>query len=341
MPAASNPLMGVQASIFGCLGPELSQSERAFFNVAQPWGFILFARNIVNPDQTRALCDQLRSAVNRDAPILIDQEGGRVQRLTPPHWREWIPPMDETKRVDPDQRARAIWLRYRIIASELHALGIDVNCAPMLDVPTADAHPVIYNRCYGDSAQQVATLGRAVSDALLAGGVLPIIKHIPGHGRGSADSHTELPIVNASAEELQRDCAPFRALADLPIAMSAHVLYPAWDAHLPATLSPFIINLIRNDIGFDGLLISDDISMQALQGSYQTRSRNALDAGCDMILHCNGDPDEMEAIAHTAPQLKGDALRRALAAQQMRNNLQEFDIEHGVAAYNRLLKGTN
>lgn len=330
-----------KAMIFGCLDTQLNTTEARFFQQAQPWGFILFSRNIETPAQLSALCDQLRNAVGRDAPILIDQEGGRVQRLGAPHWQEWIPPLEQNQRVAPNQRSRAMWLRYRLIAAELRALGIDVNCAPMLDVPNAQTHPIIHNRCYSDDADEIATLGRAVGDGLLAGGVLPIMKHIPGHGRGCADSHIELPIVTASAAELEIDLAPFRALRDLPMAMSAHILYPAWDKNRPATLSAPIIQMIRNDIGFDGLLMTDDLSMQALGGSYESRTRDALEAGCDIILHCNGKMEEMKAIAANTTDLRDDALRRADAALSLRDTIIPLDKDEALVQYISLLRGAD
>lgn len=304
-----------RAAIFGCLGPVLSDDERAFFADANPWGFILFSRNIENPEQLRALTGALRDAVGRDAPILIDQEGGRVARLRPPQWRDWMPPLDQMAIVARENRRRAMALRYRIIADELRAVGIDVNCAPMLDVATDASHDIIRNRCYSDDPETVADIGRAVADGLLAGGVLPIIKHIPGHGRAGMDSHLDLPVVDADAATLAAtDFLPFARLADLPMAMTAHIVYPALDAEACATLSPHVIGLIRQEIGFDGLLMTDDLSMQALSGDFGARARGALAAGCDLILHCNGDPAEMTEILAETPALQGDALRRADAA---------------------------
>ncbi len=316
------------AAIFGCLATRLSPQEFAFFRDAAPWGFILFARNIENPAQIRALCAELRESVGRHAPILIDQEGGRVARLTAPLWREWLPPLAQMERGENLATARqAMALRYRLIAAELTDLGIDVNCAPMLDVPTANAHDIILNRCYGRDADTVAEIGRAVADSLLAGGVLPIIKHIPGHGRATLDSHLELPRVDASVADLQTDFTPFRRLSDLPMAMTAHILYPALDSEECATFSVPIIRMIRDDIGFDGLLMSDDLSMKALAGGFTERAKKTVKAGCDIVLHCNGDPAEMTAILTETPALAGQSLTRADAALALRTPPEPFDAD--------------
>jgi beta-N-acetylhexosaminidase len=298
-----------RAVIFGCAGTRLTVAERRFFAAAQPWGAILFARNLHAPDQIAALTAELRDCVGRDLPILIDQEGGRVQRLTPPRWRGFAPALDDAQRVtDP---ARAFWLRGRLIAAELRALGIDVNCAPLADVARADTHPVLRNRCYGTDAVQVARNARAMADGLLAGGVLPVLKHIPGHGRGTLDSHLALPVVTALRAELDvSDFAAFRALADLPLGMTAHLVFTDIDSSGPATTSARMIQVIRDDIGFQGGLMSDDISMQALKGPVRGRALAALAAGCDLVLHCNGDLEEMRALADTCAPLSGGALVR-------------------------------
>jgi beta-N-acetylhexosaminidase len=285
----------VQPYIFGCAAPVLSDDEAAFFRQARPWAFILFGRNILDPDQLTRLCAELRAAVGCDVPILIDQEGGRVARLRPPHWRAHLPPLDLASCADP---VRAFWLRGRLLAQDLRAVGIDVNCTPMADVARAATHPFLRNRCYGEDPQTVARLARTLAEAQLAGGVLPVLKHIPGHGLGTVDSHLDLPRVSATAEDLRAvDFAPFAALSDLPMAMSAHVVFEAFDHHLPATQSPVMIDLIRREIGFGGLLMTDDISMQALSGDVVSRATAALEAGCDMVLHCNGKLAEMEALA--------------------------------------------
>lgn len=331
--------MAVRATIFGCLGPRLSKQEIAFFRDAQPWGFILFARNIQSPDQLRRLTGDLREAVGRQAPILIDQEGGRVARLRGPDWREWLPPLDQMKQVAPQDQRRAMVLRYRIIAAELRALGIDVNCAPMLDVVQPNTHAIIKDRCYGTDPDTVAEMGRAVSEGLLAGGVLPIIKHIPGHGRADLDSHLALPLVDADLDRLRAvDFLPFARLADLPMAMTAHIVYPAIDPDACATLSEKCISLIRQDIGFDGLLMTDDLSMKALSGDFGQRTRHALAAGCDMILHCNGERAEMEPILAHTPMLEGDALRRADAALACRKDPDPFEFDQAVEEFEALIK---
>ncbi len=303
------------AYIFGCEGIALKDDEKAFFRDNDPWGFILFARNLENPDQIRALTSELRQAVGRDAPVLIDQEGGRVARLRPPHWLDWLPALDQMEKVGPENGPRSMWIRYRLIAAELKALGIDTNCAPVADIPTEDVHPIIRNRCYGRDVGSVVAAGRAVADGLLAGGVLPVLKHIPGHGRPVADSHEELPRTDVDPETLwASDFAAFHQLNDLPMAMTAHVIYAVIDPESCATHSERMICLIREEIGFDGLLMTDDLSMSALTGSLADRSRKALDAGCDLILHCSGDIEEMGAVADESGRLSEAAQARAEAA---------------------------
>jgi beta-N-acetylhexosaminidase len=303
-------------AIFGCAGPTLSTEEAAFFRETRPWGFILFARNIASPEQARALTDALRACVERaDAPVLIDQEGGRVARLKPPHWRRYPPAgaFAALAREDPQAAREMAWLGGRLMAHDLRGIGVNVDCAPVLDVPAPGAHEVVGDRAYGDTARDVTRLGRAVFDGLRAGGVAPVIKHIPGHGRAMADSHLRLPVVSAGLAELEAvDFAPFAAFADAPMAMSAHVVYRAVDLERPATLSPVLIDeIIRGRIGFKGLLISDDLSMQALSGGLGERAGAALAAGCDIALHCNGDAAEMAAVAAAAGPLAGEALARA------------------------------
>lgn len=317
-----------RAVIFGCGGPTLAGEERRFFAAADPWGFILFARNVEAPDQLRHLTASLRDAVGRDAAILIDQEGGRVARLRGPDWREWAPALDECARL-PDRaaRVRAMHLRYRLIAGELAAVGIDVNCAPVLDLVEPATHAVIRDRCYGAGPDEVAAVGRAVADGLLAGGVLPVMKHVPGQGRAGLDSHMALPRVEADAAALRADFAPFRALADLPMAMTAHVVYAALDPEAPATQSARMVGLIRGEIGFGGLLMTDDLSMKALSGGVAERAAKALAAGCDMVLHCNGDPGEMAAVAEAAPVLAGPAQARAAAALGLRRRPEAEDAD--------------
>ncbi|VAW17432.1 beta-N-acetylglucosaminidase [hydrothermal vent metagenome] len=309
----------MRAFICGVSGLVLDAGERIFLSAAQPWGVILFARNIETPSQVIALVGEIRAALGRDgAPIVIDQEGGRVQRLRPPHWREYPPAsrLAEIYRASAIDGIRAVALQSRLIAAELTALGIAIDCLPVLDVSTPRTHAVIGSRTYGPDPVTVATLGRAAAGGLLAGGCLPVIKHIPGHGRASADSHAVLPEVGASATDLETcDFVPFKALAHLPIAMTAHVLYTSLDKDKPATLSARILGeVIRGSIGFDGLLLSDDLSMAALSGDMAARAKGALRAGCDMALHCNGDMAEMEDVAAVSPELAGKALMRADAA---------------------------
>ena len=302
----------IAACIFGCSGPHLTPEEAAFFREVQPWGFILFGRNIQAPQQVRALVADLRASVDRpDAPVLIDQEGGRVRRLRPPHWRGY-PPARAYAGLDPE----LTWLGGRLVAHDLAGLGINVDCAPVLDVPVPGAHDIIGDRAYADDPQQVARLARAFAEGLIAGGVAPIVKHTPGHGRAGADSHLDLPVVDEARAKLEAvDFRPFKALADLPMAMTAHVVYTAIDPLRPATTSPVVIEeIIRGVIGFDGLLISDDLSMKALSGDFTSRARDALSAGCDVVLHCNGDMDEMKAVAAGVRPLEGLAHRRAGAA---------------------------
>lgn len=312
--------MAARAVIFGVAGPELTPGERDFLAEAAPWGFILFGRNIESPGQLRRLTGALRESVGRDAPILIDQEGGRVARMRAPHWREWATAAEECARLpELSLCVRAMHLRSRLIAAELVAVGIDVNCAPVLDVVGAGTHGIILGRAYARDPAEVAAIGRGVAEGLLEGGVLPVVKHIPGHGRAGVDSHLALPVVEAPRAALESvDFAPFRALADLPMAMSAHVVYRALDPERPATLSPKVIGLIRDEIGFGGLLMTDDLSMRALSGPFDLRARDALAAGCDVVLHCNGDPGEMAAIAGAVPELAGLAAVRADAALALR-----------------------
>ena len=310
--------MTARAFIAGCSGPVLTAEEEAFFRAAAPWGFIVFKRNIETPAQLTALTAALRETVGRDAPILIDQEGGRVQRMGPPHWPVY-PPGRAYGRLagnDPLYHREIARLGARLMAHDLRAVGINVDCVPVLDVPIAGAHDVIGDRAYGREPETVALLGRAAAEGLIAGGVLPVIKHIPGHGRAAADSHHDLPVVEASRAELERqDFVPFRHLADMPLAMTAHVVYTALDPEHPATTSANVMrDVIRGHIGYDGLVMSDDISMNALSGSLAERTRAAFAAGCDMVLHCNGRLDEMEAVASDTPELAGEAGRRAAAA---------------------------
>ena len=309
------------AAVFGCEATRLSPTERAFFADADPWGFILFSRNIDNPDQVAALVDEFRSAVGHQAAVLIDQEGGRVARLRRPFWQEWDPPGSVGGVSESDEAAcAAVRSRYRRIAQELASLGIDVNCAPVLDLPRDGDAGVIGDRAFGRSPETVAARGRAACAAHLEEGVLPVLKHIPGHGSASADSHIVLPVSDIPAEELEVwDYAPFRALAGMPAAMTAHVAYSALDPGVPATQSRTVIEeAIRGSIGFDGLLFSDDICMDALRGGPAERAACSLSAGCDLVLHCSGDLDEMRAAMEVIPPLEGASARRAAATDAIR-----------------------
>lgn len=330
------------ATILDATGLRLSGEEKALFRAVNPFGFILFARNLETPDQIRALCADFRDAVGRDCPITIDQEGGRVQRLRAPIARNWLAPLDHVIQAG-DGAERAIYLRYRLIADELRGLGIDSNCAPMVDLAGPDTHPFLYNRCYGSDPAVVATLGRAVAQGLLDGGVLPVLKHLPGHGRSTQDSHHDLPHIAADPEELDdTDFAPFRAVNDLPMGMSAHLVYDAIDPE-PATLSPAIIHLIRTQIGFDGLLMTDDISMKALAGapdrSLGDISRAAIRAGCDVVLACNRSLIERAQVADAAAEMTEAAQARALAALAARRTPDPLDIDAAEADLLRLMNG--
>jgi len=288
--------------IFGCAGLELTPAEAQFFTETDPLGFILFARNVRDPDQIRALIGQLRDAAGRkDAPVFIDQEGGRVARLRPPYWREAPPGIrfGELAQRDLGLGIEACRLNGRLLAADLQPLGITVDCVPVLDIPVAGSHDIIGDRAFGTDPELVATLGRAQMDGVMAGGVLPIIKHIPGHGRAKVDSHVGLPVVDADLETLEAtDFAPFRALRDAPLAMTAHIVYTAIDEKAAITVSAKgIREVIRGRIGFTGILISDDLCMEALGGSPGDRAEAATGAGCDLVLHCNGVLDDMKSVA--------------------------------------------
>jgi beta-N-acetylhexosaminidase len=302
--------------IFGCSGPVLSEAERAFFREAQPWGFILFARNVADRGQLRALVAGLRETVgDGHAPVLIDQEGGRVARLQPPQWtaRPAASRFGELYAVAREAASEAAYLNARLIAYDLAEVGINVDCLPLLDVPAADADPIIGDRAFATDPSTIIDLGRAQIEGLMEGGVLPVMKHIPGHGRATADSHLALPRVTATMEELSAvDFVTFRSLNQCPLAMTAHVVYEAVDPQRPATTSPKVIrDVIRGEIAFDGFLLSDDVSMGALEGPISARTKAALFAGCDGVLHCNGKTEEMLEVAKEAKPLEGNALKRA------------------------------
>src|SRR6476646_9819541 len=322
--------MNRRAFITGVSGPELSAVEREFIRADRPWGFILFKRNIETPAQVISLVQELRKAVgDLEAPVLIDQEGGRVQRLAPPHWPVYPAGAVFGSLYDsnPWLGLAAARLSARLIAADLLELGVTVDCLPRADVPVAGADAVIGNRAYGTEPGKVAAIARAVTEGLEQGGVLPVLKHIPGHGRATADSHFRLPTVDTPREELARtDFAAFQPLADLPMAMTAHVVFSALDPAQPATTSATIIaQVIRGAIGFQGLLMSDDVSMNASAGSIAERTRAIVDAGCDMVLHCNGKLDEMREVARETPKLSGRALERAEKALASRKRPVPFD----------------
>ena len=323
--------MGARAFIAGIAGTVLTDREQAFFRESEPWGLILFKRNINTPDQVRRLTDSFRDTVGRaDAPVLVDQEGGRVQRLGPPHWQVYPTGRDYGRlyEADPAAGLAAARLGARLIATDLAAVGIDVDCWPLADVPVAGADVVIGDRAFGTDPDKVAAIAGAVAEGLREGGVLPVVKHIPGHGRAMTDSHRELPVVDADRASLEAtDFRAFRPLAGLPLAMTAHVVFTAIDPVTPATTSVTIVReVIRGAIGFDGVLMTDDISMEALAGAMRARSRAARAAGCDVVLHCNGRFDEMCDVAEAVPPLAGAAARRAAAALAWRRPGPEIDV---------------
>ncbi len=334
--------MAIRAFIVGVSGFVLTDDERAFLRDQQPWGFSLFKRNVDTPAQVADLVRGLRAAVGRDdAPVLIDQEGGRVQRLGPPHWPLYPPGAVFGALYDQDRATglEAARLSSRLIAADLTDLGITVDCLPLADVPVAGADAVIGDRAYGTDPDKVAAIAWAVTDGLEQGGVLPVLKHIPGHGRATADSHAALPTVDTPAAELAKtDFAAFKRLADLPMAMTAHVVFSAFDAAQPATTSATMIEqVIRGAIGFQGLLMSDDVSMNALEGSIAERTRAIVAAGCDMVLHCNGRMEEMRQVAAETPVLSGEALARANRALASRKVPQPFDRVAGRKALDELI----
>jgi beta-N-acetylhexosaminidase len=328
--------MSTRAFITGISGLELTADERAFMAAERPWGFILFKRNVETPGQVAALVTELRQSIGQpDAPVLIDQEGGRVARLGPPHWPIYPPGAVFGTLFDSDRSLglRAAWLVARLIAADLTDLGISVDCLPLADVPVPGADAVIGNRAYGTEPDKVAAIARAVTEGLASGGILPVLKHIPGHGRATADTHLRLPVVDTAENELEStDFAAFRPLADLPMAMTAHVVFSALDPAQPATTSATMIErVIRGSIGFQGLLMSDDVSMNALAGSIAQRTRAIVAAGCDIVLHCNGKLDEMGEVAAETPLLSGTAAVRARHALAARKAPQPFDRAAGRA----------
>ena len=326
------------ATILDADGLRLTKDEKRLFADTNPFAFILFSRNIEDADQVRALCSDFRESVGREAPILIDQEGGRVQRLRPPLARNWAPPLDFVAAAGQNAE-RAMYLRYLLIASELRDLGIDCNCAPLVDIAFADTHEFLRNRCYAAAPDEVAVLGRAVADGLKDGGVLPVMKHIPGHGRAQLDSHHELPRVGTDLDTLrQTDFAPFKALADLPMGMTAHIVFEAISDQ-PATLSRGAIEMIRSDIGFDGLLMTDDIGMRALTGGPGRITVDALNAGCDVVMLCNASFVERVEAAEAAGQMTPLAQARAERALAARDAAPDIDIAARTAELEALFRG--
>ena len=339
-------MKAIGAFISGCAGPVLTAPEVSFFAATRPWGLILFKRNCETPEQLKALTSAFRAAVERpNAPVFIDQEGGRVQRLGPPSnaWRKYPPARGYGELYERDPLAALRSARHvgRLMAEDLIAAGSTANCIPVLDVPQPGGHEVIGSRAYSDRREAIMVLARAHASGFIDGGVLPVMKHIPGHGRAQADSHLALPLVEATAADLREvDFPPFAAFADAPMAMTAHVVFTAFDKLNPATLSAKVIQkVIRGEIGFNGLLMSDDLSMKALAGSLAEKTAKALVAGCDIVLHCNGVMAEMQEVADAAGPLKGKALRRARAALKTARKPQAFDRKAALADLEALAAG--
>ena len=335
--------MAPRAFITGLAGPSLAPDERSFLREADPWALILFKRNINTPKQVTAIIRTFRDELGRNAPVLVDQEGGRVQRLGPPHWPSYPPGARYGELYDrnPSMGLAAAGLAGRLIASELLPLGIDVDCLPIADVPSPEGDPVIGDRAYGTRPDKVAALAGAIARGLQNGGVLPVLKHLPGHGRAAADSHEKLPVVAADRKSLEAvDFAAFRPLAGIPLGMTAHVVFSAIDPVAPATTSVTMVReVIRGFIGFQGLLMSDDVSMGALSGTIAERSRAAFAAGCDMVLHCNGKMDEMREVAAASPRLEGKAATRAEAALAARRAPDAFDVEDARKLFGEMIGG--
>lgn len=331
--------------IFGCAGPTLTDDERAFFRDTDPFGYILFARNIEEPQQVRKLTDELRTLTGRDdVPVLIDQEGGRVQRLRPPHWRAMpaAAAFGSLAQSNPEAGRRACWVNARLLAEDLRALGFTINCVPCLDLQMPGAHAVIGDRAFAAEPETVIALGRAQAEAMLAGAVLPVMKHMPGHGRVQVDSHERLPVVDTPVAELaQNDFLPFTRLSSLPIGMTAHVLYTALDPQRPGTLSARVNGeIIRRQFGFDGLLLSDDLDMQALSGDIADRVTGALAAGCDVVLQCNGKLASMQAAASKCPAMTAQAAARWQAcARHLPDRVIDVDTAALTTELQELLQG--
>ena len=332
--------MTAGAYIFGCIGSKLSKKEFDFFKESQPWGFILFSRNIESKAQVKLLTMELKESVGRNAPILIDQEGGRVQRMRSPEWIEYLPALTQVKKSG-SHASRTMYLRSRLIALELNEIGIDVNCAPVADLLKPNTHTILADRCYGETVEDVVKISRAVATGLLDGGVLPVVKHIPGYGRAVVDGHEQLPIVREPLEVLRKtDFLPFKLLADLPISMTAHITYTSID-NTPATISKKMLSLIRNDLGYKNLIITDDISMGALEGTIFERSKSSIDAGCDIVLHCNGDLKEMIDVANASGQLTSQGEERSQFALEQKRPPKEESIDELQYELSKLMPGEN
>lgn len=335
--------MPARAFITGLAGLTISANERAFLREAQPWGLIIFQRNVSSPAQVSDLTRSFRDLVGWQAPVLVDQEGGRVQRLKPPQWPAYPAGARYGALYDraPEVGLAAARLAGHLIAADLRPLGVDVDCLPLADVPVAGGDPIIGDRAYGSEPGKVAAIAAAIAQGLTAGGVLPVLKHLPGHGRAGADSHLKLPVVDTPRATLEAtDFAAFRPLAGLPLGMTAHVVFSSIDPVAPATTSVTMVReVIRGFIGFQGLLMSDDISMGALSGTLAARSQAALAAGCDVVLHCNGDLREMTQVASVVPELSGEALARADAALAARSAPEEFDAEAARKVFMQMVEG--
>jgi beta-N-acetylhexosaminidase len=335
--------MPTRAFITGLAGLTISANERAFLREARPWGLIIFKRNVSTPQQLTEFTLSFRDIIGWEAPVLVDQEGGRVQRLGPPHWPAYPSGARYGALYDREPAAglAAARLAGHLIASDLVRLGIDVDCLPLADVPALGGDAVIGDRAYGAESAKVAAIAGAIAQGLQAGGVLPVLKHLPGHGRAGADSHHRLPVVDTDRATLEAtDFAAFRPLAGLPLGMTAHVVFSAIDPVAPATTSVTMVReVIRGFIGFRGLLMSDDISMGALSGTLAERSRAALAAGCDLVLHCNGDLREMQEVAGAVPEIKGEAAARSRAALAQRSAPEQFDVDSARALFTRMIGG--
>ncbi|HHL42036.1 MAG TPA: beta-N-acetylhexosaminidase [Hellea balneolensis] len=328
--------------IFGCSGPQLSSGEVAFFRDCNPWAFILFGRNIESPEQVRKLCADLRESVGRDALIFTDQEGGRVQRLGPPLWRKapWASLFDTLYDIDETAALRAIWLNFRLIAEELRLAGITADCAPVLDLPVFGADPIVSDRAFSTDKYRMVHMADACMAGLIDGGVVPVIKHMPGHGRATVDSHKSLPIIDTPIEILdETDFFPFKALAQAPMAMTAHVVLSEIDPKKPATISKKVIDkIIRDRLGFDGLLMSDDLDMKALSGDLTQLTEQTLAAGCDIVLQCSGELPAMVKIAKGLPPLDGKSAERARIAELMSDEWVPFDQVDALREYEDIMR---